>query len=336
MSLASLIGNSRVRDALLRAIGRDRLPHALLFAGPDGVGKRTFALELAKALVCRAPAPDGDACDACESCMRVASGEHPDVRVFLPDGVFFKIAQMRELAREMQYQPFEGRRRLMIVDGAHLMRDEAANAILKTLEEPPPTSTVVLVTDQPYALLATIRSRCQTLRFAPLEPAEIERYLAANFRRPTDETRLLARVAAGRIGRALATDLSVYRERRKEMLGLVELLVGPSDRVRLMKAAQYLADVGKKDRAEFDARLDLFVGLCRDLYGLTLGEPADSIANADITLKLGQLAEGLAPERVARWVEAIDRFRAELRQNVNRQLALEAMFLRFASVNGER
>lgn len=326
MSLATPIGNAHVRDALLRAIRRDRLPHAMLFAGPEGVGKRTFALELAKALTCEAPV-DGDACGACGACVRAASGEHLDIRVYAPDGPSLKIAQMRDLAREAQSRPFEGRRRVIVVDGAHLMRDEAANAILKTLEEPPPTSTIVLVTDQPYALLETIRSRCQTLRFAPIAPAEIERYLTANFKRPRDETRLLARIAGGRIGRALATDLSVYRDQRKEMLGLVELLAGPADRVRLMKAAQYLADVGKKDRAEFDARLEMFVGLCRDLYGLALGEPAESVANADVTLRLGQLAAGLAPARIAGWVEAVDRLRGQVRQNVNRQLALEAMFL---------
>lgn len=330
MALAKLVGNVRVRNALLRAVARDRLPHALLFTGPEGVGKRTFALELAKALTCHAPV-DGDACDTCASCIQAAAAEHPDIRLFEPDGTFVKIAQMRELAREAQYNPFDGRRRVLIVDRAHMMREEAANAMLKTLEEPPPTSLIILVTDQPYALLGTIRSRCQTLRFAPIEPAEIERYLAAHFKRPKEETRLLARIADGRIGRALATDLSIYRDQRKEMLGLVELLAGTGDRVRLMKAAQYLADVGKKDKGEFEARLDLFVGLCRDLYGLTLGEPAESISNADITLRLQQLADGLSPARIARWVEAVDGLRVQLRQNVNRQLALEAVLMRVVS-----
>jgi DNA polymerase-3 subunit delta' len=332
MSLARLVGNARVREALRRSSARDRLPHALLFAGPDGVGKRTTALELAKAVTCLAPV-DGDACDACESCVAADRGEHLDIRVFEPDGAFIKIAQMRDLAHTAQERPFYARpraKRVLVVDGAHLMREEAANAILKTLEEPPPTSLIILVTDQPYALLETIRSRCQTLRFSPLEPAELERFLAASFKRPTEETRLLARVSGGRVGRALATDLSVYRDRRKEMLGLVELLAGAPDRVRLLKAAQYLSDVGKKDKAEFDARLDLLVGLFRDLYGLTLGESADAIANADLALRLEQLASGLAPERVARWVEAVDELRGQLRQNVSRQLALEAILLRFA------
>src|SRR5262249_14298535 len=155
-------------------------------------------------------------------------------------------------------------------------------------------------------------------------------YLMSAYKRPREETRLLARVSGGRIGRAVATDLSVYRERRKEMLGLVELLAGEPDRIRLLKAAQYLADVGKKDKAEFEARLDLLVPLCRDRYGLALGASGEEIANADVRLRLEQLASGLAPERIARWVEAIDALRVQLRQNVNRQLALEAILLGFA------
>jgi DNA polymerase-3 subunit delta' len=216
---------------------------------------------------------------------------------------------------------------VLIVDQAHALREEAANAILKTLEEPPPTTIIILVTDQPYAMLATIRSRCRTLHFAPVETDELERYLAANFRRPAEDTRLLARVAAGRVGRALATDLSVYRERRKEMLTLLDVLAGDCDRLRLMKAAQFLADAGKKDKADFDERIETFLLLCRDVYGLTLGVPTDSIANVDVTLRLQQIASAVTHARVARWVDAFDGFKIQLRQNVNRQLALEAIFL---------
>lgn len=330
MPLRDLIGNERVERALTRAAGRDRLPHALLFAGPEGVGKRTFALELAKAVTCHEPI-DGDACGNCESCTRAAAGEHPDIRVFVPEGTLHKIAAMRDLAREAQFRPFDNRRRVIVVDDAHKMRDEAANAILKTLEEPPPTTLIVLVTDQPYSLLGTIRSRCQTLRFAPAEPEAIEAYLADRFHRPADETRLLARIASGRIGRALSTDLSVYREQRKEMLGLIELVMTGGDRLRLMKAAQFLADTGKKDKSELEARLNVLVDLCRDIYGLTLDGPAEGVANADIVPRLTTLASSTTAERIARLIDAVERLRDRLRQNANRQIALEAMLLGFGA-----
>jgi DNA polymerase-3 subunit delta' len=326
MSLGALIGNARVREALGRAVEHDRLPHALLFVGPAGVGKRAFAVELARALLCDRPS-GAESCDRCPSCLRVAAGEHLDVRVFEPEGTFVKIAQMRELAREAFQTPFEGRRRILIVDDAHCLREEAANAILKTLEEPPPTTLIVLVTDQPYSMLATIRSRCRTLHFSPVDTDDLEKYLAANFKRPAEDTKLLARVAAGRVGRALATDLSVYRDRRKEMLALLEVLASGGDRLRLLKAAQFLADASKKDKSEFDDRLEIFLLLCRDLYGLTLGEPVTALANVDVTLRLQQIAASVTPERVARWVDAFDTLKMQLRQNVNRQLALEAIFL---------
>lgn len=330
MAIRELIGNERVVKALTRAVARDRLPHALLLAGPDGVGKRTFAMELAKAVTCHAPV-EGDACETCDSCVRASAGEHPDIRVYVPEGTLHKIAQMRELAREAQYRPFDNRRRVLVVDDAHKMRDEAANAILKTLEEPPPTTLIVLVTDQPYALLGTIRSRCQTLRFAPVEAESIERYLATHFARPADETRLISRVASGRIGRALSIDLSVYRDQRKEMLGLIELLAAGGDRLRLMKAAQFLTDVGKKDKSELEARIEIFVNLCRDIYTIRLGEPPERVANADITMRLEQVAESTAPETLATWIDAIERLRERFRQNANRQVALEAMLLGLGS-----
>jgi DNA polymerase III subunit delta' len=318
MAFERLIGNAR-----------DRLPHALLFAGPEGVGKRTFALALARAATCLEPR-GGDACGACPSCVRAAAGEHPDVRVVVPDGAFIKIAQVRELAREAVSRPYEGRRSVMVIDDAHRLREEAANALLKTLEEPAPTTLIVLVTDRPYALLETVRSRCQTLRFSTLSPDEIEAFLAANYKRPAEETRLLARISSGRIGKALATDLSVYRERRKDMLGLVEVLAGDRDRVRLLKAAQYMADVARKEKSEFDARLEVFTSLCRDVYGLTLGEPPESVANADVVLRLQEVASRVEPARVARWAEAVDLLKRRMRQNVNRQIALEAIFVDLA------
>jgi DNA polymerase III subunit delta' len=330
MSLGKLIGNAHVREALDRAVMRDRLPHALLFAGPEGVGKRAFAVELARALLCNRPT-GAESCDSCPSCLRVSKGEHLDLRVYEPDGAFVKIAQMRELAREAFQNPFEGRRRVLVVDEAHKLREEAANAILKTLEEPPPTTVIVLVTDQPYAMLPTIRSRCRTLHFSPVDAAELERYLAANFKRPSDDTKLLARIATGRVGRALGTDLSVYRERRKEMLALLEVLASDRDRLRLMKAAQFLADAAKKEKAEFDERIDIFLLLCRDVYGLTLGESSTAIANVDVALRLEQIASSVTPSRVASWVDAFDTLLVRMRQNVNRQLALEAIFLELSA-----
>ncbi len=206
MPFASLTGNERIKTLLKRAVSDGRIGQGIIMAGPQGVGKRRFALALAQALNCERPV-EGDACGECVPCRRVASGEHTDVETISPDGQFIKIDQMRDMARQAQYRPYESRRRVYIIDDADRLREQAANSILKTLEEPPETTMLVLVTSKPYMLLETIRSRCQMLSFAPLSTRELEDYLNANYKRPAEETRLLARLARGSIGRALEIDL---------------------------------------------------------------------------------------------------------------------------------
>src|SRR5574341_1215304 len=265
MSFAKLIGNQRNKEILQRLLGRGRLNSTLIFAGPDGVGKRQFALTLAKAANCRkAPAPSYalDSCDECPVCRRIDAGTYGDVTVIRPDGQFIKIAQTRELAEEVYTRPREGRQRFFIIDEADRLREEAANSLLKTLEEPPPTSTLILLTARPDALLLTIRSRAQRLNFAALSVAEMEKFLAENYPRPASDTALLARITQGRIGQATAFDLSVYRQERRTLIELLELLAAGENRFRLLKAAEYL---GKKERDVFEKELDLLTSLLRDL-----------------------------------------------------------------------
>src|SRR2546421_9743273 len=175
---------------LRRLIAADRVPRSFLFAGDDGVGKRQFALELAKAFVCKEPV-GGEACDACAACRRagvfafpkaddkdahkkVILSEYPDIGTVIPYNRNILVDAIRDLEREANFLPFEGSARLFVIDEADKMNDAATNALLKTLEEPPPTTYLFLITSRPDSLLPTIRSRCQTLRFAPVETAEIE------------------------------------------------------------------------------------------------------------------------------------------------------------------
>src|SRR5262245_35203292 len=163
MSFAKLIGNERNKAILQRLLLRGRVSATLLFAGPEGVGKRQFALTLAKALNCSRPVIDKaqgkyDCCDACPVCHRIDADSYGDVLTIKPDGQFIKIAQTRQLAEEVYYRPREGQQRFFIIDQADRLREEAANSLLKTLEEPPPTSTIILLTARPDALLQTIRS----------------------------------------------------------------------------------------------------------------------------------------------------------------------------------
>src|SRR6185503_9805029 len=163
-----------------------------------------------------------------------------DVETISPDGQFIKIGQMREMTEKAQYRPYDGRRRVYIIDEADRLNQQAANSILKVLEEPPDTTLLVLVTSKPYALLETIRSRCQMLSFAPLTDLELESYLKSNYKRPAEETRMLSRLSRGSLGRALEIDLGVYREQRGGMLEIIESLAITRDTLRLMGPAEHL------------------------------------------------------------------------------------------------
>jgi len=327
MSFAKLIGNQRNKEILQRLLKSGRINSTLIFAGSDGVGKRRFALAFAKAVNCQ-KAPVGayalDGCDECPVCRRIDAGLYGDVTVIRPDGQFIKIAQTRGMAEEVYYRPREGRQRFFIIDEADRLREEAANSLLKTLEEPPPTSTVILLTARPDALLLTIRSRAQRLNFTTLSVAEMEKYLSENYPRPAPDTALLARVTEGRIGQATAFDLSVYRQERRTLIELLELLAAGDNRLRLLKAAEYL---GRKEREDFEKELALMTSLLRDLFMLAAGRSGDSIVNIDAIDRLAPLAQKIGLRRLMVWAEKFDELRARLRININRQIATEAALL---------
>lgn len=323
MPFSSLLGNDRIKKLLTRAVSERRIGQGLILAGPRGVGKYQFALALAQAVNCDG-ALNGDACGNCLQCRKIAAGEHADVQVTTPDGTFIKIAQTRVMSREAQYRPFEGRRRVLIVDEAERMREEAANSILKTLEEPPDTSLILLVTSKPYALLETIRSRCQILTFGPIPVEEIEAHLLKAGRTGSD-ARLIAQLARGSVGSALEIDLGRYREKRRVLLELAEALTLKRDTVRLINAAEYLGR--KLDRPEFEESIGVLMVILEDVFHLKLGEPKENIVNTDAADRLAPIAEAMTLDQIMNLAERLEQLCQDLIRNVNRQLAMEAVLL---------
>jgi DNA polymerase-3 subunit delta' len=337
----TLVGNGRAKETLRRMLAQGRVPSALLFAGEEGLGKKLFALELARSLNCRSRR-GVEACGACAGCARVgrvqyppaddkdehkkiAWSEHPDVGLVVPYNRNIYIDAVRDVERESNFRPVEGAARVFIIENAESMGDPSSNALLKTLEEAPPTSHIVLVTSRPASLLPTIRSRCQTVRFAPLAADELEGYLVRNGKRGGEEARLAAQLAAGKPGVALGLNLDVYRDRRDAMLGVVEALAGAGDRVRLLRAAEELGDA--KNKEEYEPRLDALEILVRDLWLLSLGGGDGRLVNDDLRERLARLAAGVPPSRAARWLTRIEELRARLAVNVNRRAATDGLFL---------
>ena len=253
---AELTGNERVKAAVKRMLVSDRLPGALLFTGEEGIGKKLFALEVARALNCRTPR-DEEACGVCSSCRRIAKlnypqrddaeewtqiiwTDHPDVGLVVAPKRVLRVEQMRQIEKEANFRPFEGKARVFLIDEADKLNDASANALLKVLEEPPRTSHLILITARPAMLLPTILSRCQMIRFSPLTPAEIETHLTKNNLVDKKTARLRARAAGGSIGRALSGDLVTFTSQRKAMLKVLNALVVSDDRAQLLRSAEQL------------------------------------------------------------------------------------------------
>jgi DNA polymerase-3 subunit delta' len=342
---SKLIGNDDVKESLRRLLTGGRVPGSLLFTGDSGIGKKLFALELAKALNCRHR--DGvEACDVCSSCHRISRStfppfgsevdnrermiwsEHADVAMVRSFKQIIRVKPMRELEREANFRPFEGAARVFIVEDADTMNDQAANALLKTLEEPPPTSHLILTTSNPTALLATIRSRCQIIRFAPIAAAEVEMFLIEGKGLPASDARLLARTAQGSIGRALAGDIESYRERRGAMLEVLRALTVTNDRAQVMRSAEALA--GAKDRHEFEARLEALEILIRDAWAVGLERPSETIVNGDLLKELQQIAAAMSSAQAAAWLCKIEELRGTLEVNINKKIASDALLLMMA------
>ena len=343
---ARLIGNNEVKELLRRLLRNDRVPGSLLFTGEEGIGKKLFALEFAKALNCR-NRRGVEACDECSSCKRISRStfpplgkddddkerliwsEHGDVAMARPYKQIIRVGPMRELEREANFRPFEGTARVFIVEDADYMNDAASNALLKTLEEPTSTSHLILTTSNPTALLATIRSRCQIIRFAPIDTAEIEKFLIEQKGLPPGDARLLASTSRGSIGRALTSDFETYLEHRKAMLAVLTALALTGDRAQLLRSAEELS--AARDRVEYEQRLSVLEALIRDAWALALGRPPEAIMNGDLLSVLQEIAAEMKSAQAAAWLQQIEELRAELEVNINRRAASDALFLSMAA-----
>lgn len=343
-----LAGNQRVKDLLKRMLESDRVPGALLLSGEEGVGKKLFAIELAKALNCRSP--NGvEACDSCAACLRISRfnypqsdkaedweqlirTDHADVGMVVAPKRVLRVDQMRAIEREANYRPFEGKARVFLIDDAEKLNEQSANALLKILEEPPRTSHIVLITARPAILLPTIRSRCQVVRFSPLSVAEIEEYLLRD-KTPARaiapaEARLRARLAGGSLARALESDVAGYQSQREAMLRVLGALAVTGNWADLLGAAEEMNDAKHKD--DYESSLDILEALVRDAWLLGLGAKDEQVVNSDLRTQLTRIGQSIDSQRVALWISRIEELREQLAVNINRKVATDALFLSLA------
>lgn len=318
MPFSEFLGNSHCVATLRRALERNRVPHALLFSGPDAVGKRLLARHLALALNCETGAADW--CGKCPQCRLIGLGNHPDVSIVEPQGQFIKIEQVRRLIQEASFEPFQGKFRVFVIDEAHRLHPTAANALLKILEEPPPRSKIILITAQPHALLPTVRSRCQLLRFSPLSETEIETVLTERCGMETKEAARRARLAEGSVGRAIALDLKRHETYSKWAASFLELSV----RGAAFSEASTLAGKVSAEREDTEEWLRQLFRALRGMLQEKVSQPDNAAESGSLTLPQLEAMAGAA-----------DELRRGLEHNVNRTLAIESLYLRFLSITGK-
>jgi DNA polymerase-3 subunit delta' len=330
MPFRAITGHRPLLELLARAIARGTLPPSLLFAGPSGVGKRLTAVALAQALNCDNPAPyaDGvDACGKCKPCTRIAKGMHGDVLMVEPGETgAIKIEQIRDVVDRAGYRPFEGRRRVVIIDDADALVAQAQDAVLKTLEEPPSASVFVLVTDRPDVLMPTVLSRCQRLRFGPLAAADVADVLKRDRNMSDAEAHAAAAAADGSIGRAIDGSAEDAMEARDAAARLLKGAATSTDPRRRLDGAKALVG-GGADRDELSRRLLAMSSLLRDLGLLQARADIRTLANADLQADLQSLMRAYDGDRTLRAFATVDRALDALDRNASPKIVADWLAL---------
>lgn len=369
MPFSEVIGQKPVIKVLQHSLKEGRIAHAYLFVGPEGVGKELVAKLLAQVISCERN--DFDACGRCSSCQRIENFSHPDVTWVRPGGLSRRIGidDIRNLRHQISLKAYHaGRRKIFVLTEADRMTAEASNALLKSLEEPPADSLLILLTSHPSSLFPTIISRCQIIRFSPLPLKEVKDYLVSKLKLTSDEAQLLSRLSEGRLGKALSLREKVAREERKKVLDLVSQTSPSDDLEELLRGASEIGNILSnfkrrleeklkkeipKEREEMFAKeqlremkearmaflegesrkkikevLDTITGWYRDLLILREGGEETCLINLDRKEELQTKAKTISPLHARKSIELIERTKQSLEHNANLRLSLEAMMMK--------
>jgi DNA polymerase-3 subunit delta' len=359
MGFGEFLGNERIIRALRGMLQRERVPSAMLFTGPRGIGKYTLARMFAQAANCERL--KDDFCGECASCRRMAPlgspaeliaaglterGEsadaaavermpliiepHPDVWLIVPDPVrlrtpvarpMIRVGQLRAVQRAAYFQPL-GRRRVFILDGADTMRWDDADLFLKILEEPPESATLILLAQSPESMLPTIRSRCLQFRFAPVPVAEIDSFLKGRTDFKPAERTLASQLSDGSPGAALSLDLAESARLRTSILRLLANAVAAKNYGEIFAST---AQLSKQEKESFENILALFYSVLTDLLEASQGSQSRLLRNPDLRREIDSLAKQVDWRWVLQAARGLDTLDARLRRNIGRQLGLDSL-----------
>ena len=324
MSFKNITGQDRQIGILLNALKEETLSHAYLFTGIPGIGKTTTAYALAKALHCEVTR--NDFCDACISCKKIDQGIHPDLVLIEPEGDSIKINQIRKMQEQVSYTAYEGHHKVVLIDAAERMNIQSSNCLLKTLEEPPPHTVLILLTSVPYQLPSTVRSRCHRVMFQPLPEALIEEALAKQCGEEDGEkVRLIASLAGGSLGNALRWTEHGFLQERKELLETLSLIHTCSP-TTLFKCAELLGE----DKEPVREKLTVITWWLRDLLLLKATAQENHIINKDLIREACAAASRLSWFNLFEQAQVINEVQTAVQSNVNVRLAMETMLFKLS------
>lgn len=307
MALNEIIGQNKAVNILLGAVKKDRIPSSYLFAGESGIGKKFTAVNFAKALNCLDP-KEGDSCDECSQCKKIDNQTHPDFLLVSPESNEIRVEEIRAVEEMLSLAPYEGNKKIVIIDDAETMNSSAANAFLKTLEEPPWQSLIILVSSSPDKLPETIRSRCSRVNFSPLSAEKCEEVInsALKTRSKSDDTLLTsARISMGRPGLAISEDLI---EKRNWTIKLFEQMLNREDE-----------DIWA-DREEMEKWFDSVILILRDIAVFKITGNSSMLISADIEKWINKTAKNSELKDIIECYARISFIRKFLEFNLNKTI----------------
>ena len=335
MSFDNILGQDRPKQTLDKALRRGRIPNAYLFYGQESVGKKFTAIEVSKALNCKTLGPV-DSCDQCTSCLKIEKRVHPDLFILEPKKssptsreAILKIDEIRELQKKMLYLPYEGNTKVAIINNAECMNPQAANSFLKTLEEPPTKTLIILIASNPYQLLPTVVSRCQGIRFYPLPSEAIKTIISHHLKSEAGESQpeeieLRSRRSMGQVSYALKEDLLEASEDREELIRLISIIsFKRMDQVFLWTKAK------AKQTEGILLILDELTRILRDVVLIKVAPETSVVTNKDLIKQLRALALQKSTPALLTMFETVQNTKAAIKSNANTQLALENMLVNF-------
>ena len=322
MTFDTITGHKQQKNILLRALSSQHVAHAYLFSGPDGIGKRMIALAFARALLCE----NGTSCGGCSACIKVDHNNHPDIHLLNADDSSIKIDQIRALQQELSLRPLEGSYKICLIDGAEYFTIGAANALLKTLEEPQPGTLIILLTNRPEKLLPTIRSRCQHLPFSRLPKQQLAAILKQKLDLNDTEATVLAALSEGSFKKALGPNRELFLEKRGKLIQSLSALSAGST----IPTFSFADELDMEKEILLDI-LDIFQSFYRDLLLLKHDRPLDELVNLDLIETLQRQKKTVTTASLLLKLKALESARFHLQRNVNRRLALEVMLMRITA-----